>query len=305
MLKKEFISPIWSAAPTPLLNNGELDVESLKRLTEHHYKMGIRGVFIGGTTGEGPFLPRRIIRELAISTVDAVAGRMAVTLQITDNSAERMIDNIDYFGDIAIDAIVIAPPFISLNATQDYLYDMYRQVIEASPCDVGIYHRNTPTAPNGETLSRLAELPKVVILKDSSGNVDDEKSILSTRDRLRATKDFYAYCGAEFDCPKAIQAGYDGMMIGGACFNGRMAGKIVELTRKGQIVEAKALQLRMNNLMYDVFGGKDIHCWLAGQKQLLVELGIFTTNKCVMNYQLDKETAENIKIAVKREEEFL
>jgi 4-hydroxy-tetrahydrodipicolinate synthase len=192
-----------------------------------------------------------------------------------------------------------------MNVTQDYLYNMYRQVIEASPCDVGIYHRNTPTAPNGETLARLAELPKVIILKDSSGNLDDEKSILSTRDRLRATKDFYAYCGAEFDCPKAIQAGYDGMMIGGACFNGRMAGKIVELTRKGQLDEAKSLQLRMNNLMYDVFGGKDLHCWLAGQKQLLVELGIFTTNKCVMNYHLDKETAENIKIAVKREEEFL
>ncbi len=305
MLKKEFISPIWSAAPTPLLNNGELDVESVKRLTEHHYKLGIRGIFIGGTTGEGPFLPRHIIRELAISTIDAVAGRMAVTLQITDNSAERMIDNINFLGDLAIDAMVIAPPFMSLNVTQDYLYNMYRQVIEASPCDIGIYHRNTPTAPKGETLARLAALPKVVILKDSCGNLDDEKLILNTRDSLRATKDFYAYCGSEFNCHKAIQAGYDGMMIGGACFNGRMAGKIVELTRKGQLDEAQAMQERMSNLMYEVFGGKDLHCWLAGQKQILVELGIFTTNKCVMNYHLDEETAKNIKIAVKREEDFL
>ena len=73
----------------------------------------------------------------------------------------------------------------------------------------------------------------------------------------------------------------------------------------GEIDKAEALQERMNRLMYDVFGGKEITCWLTGQKQLLVELGVFSTNSSYYRYPITDDCAAAIKAAVKREKGWL
>ncbi len=307
MWNESFMSTVWSAAPTPLTAKGELDTASIQRLANHHYNMGIRGVFIGGTAGEGTLLPRTMLLELAQATVAASNGRMCTALQITDNSAERMIDNINFFASSQVDLFVIAPPFTCLNPSQDFLFEMYRRVIEASPIPVGIYHqgKNSAVKVSPETIAKLATLPNVVTLKDSACTAEDTKVILATRDNLRGNKPFFAYCGNEFDCVGAAQAGYDGMTVGGACFNGRMVKAVFELAKEGKIAEATALQSRLNELMYDCFGGRNISCWLAGEKQVMVELGIFTTSKCLMNYQVTPECLTAIKNAITREKEFL
>jgi hypothetical protein len=61
----------------------------------------------------------------------------------------------------------------------------------------------------------------------------------------------------------------------------------------------------MNELMFDVFGGKDIHCWLAGQKLLMVKLGVFSTNKTIINYQVDAACEKAIDAAIEREKAWL
>lgn len=307
MRDKIFRNTIWSAAPTPFDRDGELDLNSLRRLADHHYALGISGVFIGGTAGEGPLLPRRMLFDLAAETVKANAGRMKTALQITDNSAERMLENIRCFVASGVDMFVIAPPFVCMKPDQDYLFNMYRKVIDASPLPVGLYHQGKSGAVSlaPETVSRLMLLPNVVFIKDSACNQDDTRAILGMRDRMCEDKAFSAYSGDEFNCVGAAQQGYDGMMIGAGCFNGRMAKSIFELVHSGNIEDAKRLQARLNTLMYDCFGGPDIPCWLAGEKQMLVEMGIFCTNSCLMNYHLTGECAEAIRAAAVREAEWL
>lgn len=310
MFDNRFISTVWSAAPTPLLDEGNIDRISIERLAEHHAELGIKAVFIGGTCGEGPLLSRASLHELAEYSVKANTARgIATMLQITDNSAERMIENVNFYADAGIDLAVIAPPFIQPHAEhdQEFLYQLYMKVIEASPVPVGLYHRRAGSSViiEPETIARLAEHPKVLTLKDSACTPHDTEVIIAVRDSLQGKKPFYAYNGNEFDCVGAALNGYNGMMIGGGCFNGRLARKIFELAKNGNLEEAKSLQERLNTMMYDCFGGKNIACWLAGEKQLMVELGIFSTNTCLMNYQLTPECAEAIKNLRVREAEYL
>lgn len=307
MFNTDFMGSVWSAAPTPFTAEGKLDSESIFRMADHHAALGISGVFIGGTCGEGAYLTDNVTAELSRLTVEAAAGRMAVTLQITDNSVPRLLDNLKRAEDNGVDMVVIATPAIAINYDQDYLYNMYYSVAKAAKIPVGIYHRgvNVPVKMTAETVARLAELDNVITLKDSSGNKNDAAVILAARDALRGKKPFYAYCGNEFDVVGAAVAGYDGMTIGGGCFNGKMAKEIFELAKSGKISEAQVLQERMNKLMYDVFGGKNISCWLAGQKQLMVELGIFSSNYCLCNYHLNEEYLPVIQRAVEREAEYL
>ena len=307
MLNTDFMGTVWSAAPTPFTADGQLDREAIFKLAEHHVKLGIKGVFIAGTCGEGAYLPDRMTFELAKLTVEAAAGRMAVAMQITDNSILRLLDNLRRGTDAGIDMAVIAPPNAAINFDQDYLYRLYSSVARASPIAIGIYHRGAAAAVevHPETIAELVANENILMLKDSACRKHDTEVILSARNALRGKRRFFAYCGNEFDCAGAALAGYDGMTIGGGCFNGKMAKEIFELARAGQVDEARHLQERMNNLMFDVFGGKDISYWLAGQKQLMVELGIFSSNYCLCNYRLDPSYIPTIKAALEREKSYL
>ena len=307
MFDTKFMSTVWSAAPTPFTADGKLDRDAIFKLADHHAKLGIKGVFIAGTCGEGAYLSDSVTAELAKLTVEAAAGRMKVAMQITDNSVPRLLDNLKRGVDAGIDMAVIAPPNVAINYDQDYLYDLYSKTAKASPVAMGIYHRGAaaPVNMQAETIARLSEMENIIMLKDSACKEHDTAVLLAARDAVKNRKHFFAYSGNEFDCVGAALAGYNGMTIGGGCFNGRMAKDIFELAKAGKVDEARALQERMNSLMFDIFGGKNITCWLAGQKQLMVELGVFSSNYCLCNYHLDKSYLPTIKAALEREKEYL
>jgi len=65
---------------TPLIDRDTLDRAGLERLLEHILGGGVHGLFILGTTGEGPSLSYRLRRELIDQVCRQVAGRVPVLL---------------------------------------------------------------------------------------------------------------------------------------------------------------------------------------------------------------------------------
>jgi dihydrodipicolinate synthase/N-acetylneuraminate lyase len=304
-MQAEKLCGVWSAAPTPLTVDFKIDEASIERLAAHHEKLNINGIFIAGTCGEGPWLSDAMRLELANLSVKYNQGKMLLAMQVTDNSALRIIDNTKRIADTGVDIAVIAPPFFVINSTQDYLKKLYLEAIEASPLPVGIYHlgKNSKTRVEVGTITEIINHSNVKIIKDSSSDPVAMSAIIEAREQRKG--ELFALNGNEFDCVTYAQAGYDGALLGGACFNGLMAGEIIRLAKLDKIADAKLLQSRMNDLMFDVFGGKDIHCWLAGQKLLMVKLGIFSTNKTIINYSVDAACEKAIDAAIEREKMWL
>lgn len=77
------LSGAWSATPTPLTKSLKIDTASVKRLVKHHDRLSQKGLFVGGTCGEGPFLKRREFRRLTASVTEANNGRMVIAVQVT------------------------------------------------------------------------------------------------------------------------------------------------------------------------------------------------------------------------------
>ena len=178
------------------------------------------------------------------------------------------------------------------------------EVIEKSSLPVGVYHRGKHSSVGIEidTLEQIIEHPKVVIVKDSSS--DSTACEMICRATKKRKDELFALEGDEFNSVPYIEAGYDGLMFGGACFNGFMANKILKLAKSGNIEGAQTMQKHMNKIMRKVFGG-DNPCWLAGQKQMMVELGIFNTNKTIIDYQINKKCISTIKRIVDQEKAYL
>jgi len=304
-LNCENIAGVWSATPTPFTNQLKLDIEAIPRLIEHHLRLGVKGLFLGGTSGEGPWMSDSMRLELANEVVKSNQGRMLLAMQVTDNSAMQVIENIKRIEDSGVDIAVIAPPFFQFNATQEYLKDLYLEVIENSSLPVGVYHRGKHSSVEIETdtLEEIIVHPKVVIVKDSSSDPVVRKMICKA---IAKRKDeLFALDGDEFNSVPYVEAGYDGFLFGGACFNGFMANKILESGKAGDIKGAQAMQDYMNGIMTKVFGGEGLPCWLAGQKQIMVELGIFNTRKTIINYQITDECIKAIKDVVEQEKACL
>src|SRR5256885_13071266 len=75
---------IFPPMVTPLRDRDVLDVAGLERLIEHLLAGGVHGLFILGSTGEGPSLSYSLRRELIARTCRQVAGRVPIMVGITD-----------------------------------------------------------------------------------------------------------------------------------------------------------------------------------------------------------------------------
>lgn len=295
---------IWSAMCTPLNEDLTVDLAAIPKLIEHQLKLGVRGLFIAGTSGEGPWLPDSERYVLARAVMQAVHGRIPVSMQVTDNSAERMIDNVHLCEKAGVDIVVIAPPFFQCAPTQDSLFELYKKVVDASSLPVGIYNRGKASSVflEPETLERIISLPKVMMVKDSACDPAFTKVVLKVQ--KERGNGFYALNGNEFAIDQAIADGYTGMVLGGGCFNGAIAQEIFNLVKAGKQAEAADLQKHLNDIMYRVFG-KNIECWMAGQKTLMVRLGVFNTAAHTMSYKLSDACSKAIDEVIKNEAKWL
>ncbi len=83
---------MWSATPTPFHQDLSIDAASVSRMVEHQRRLGVTGLMLGGTCGEGPWMTAPDLCELTRRSVAASAGGMTVTVQVTDNSPRRILE---------------------------------------------------------------------------------------------------------------------------------------------------------------------------------------------------------------------
>jgi dihydrodipicolinate synthase/N-acetylneuraminate lyase len=298
-ISKDALTGVWSATPTPLTQKMTVDTQSVKRMVDHHLRLGIRGLFLAGTCGEGAWMPERQKRLLVATVAKYAKGKMLVSVQVTDNSAARILDNMRTVREDGADIAVIAPPLFLLNATPRTLLNLYRQAIRESPLPVGIYDRGTfgSVVVPDEVLAQIYLEPKVIIVKDSSTNPIRRDIALAVR---RKRPDLRLFDGDEFHCVDYLKAGYDGLLVGGGIFIGHLAGMIIKAVEDDDLPRAEKLQQRMNRIMYAVYGGKKITCWLSGLKRLMVEVGVFRTWNNYLDYPLTASCLRDIqKVLVK------
>ena len=302
MNNPELFRSVWSATPTPFDDSGHVVEAAVERLVEHHVRLGVAGLFLAGTCGEGAWMPDRERRCLVQRVV--ACQKLPVAVQVSDNSAARILDNIEVAAADGADFAVIAPPRFLMNATPANLLRLYQTAIRASALPIVLYdlgaHANL-VVPN-EILPEIYAEPNVVAVKDSSGDPSRREIALAAR---AARPDFALQTGDEFHCDEYLRAGYDGLMLGGAAFQGFLAAQIVRAAQDGDWQAAAAHQARMTRLMLAVYGGEKITCWLAGEKYLLTKLGVFEGNFNYLNYELTPHYRAEIDRALEEEREVL
>lgn len=303
-IPQELLTGVWSATPTPLLKKMRVDIASLKRMVDHHLRLGVKGLFLAGTCGEGPWMPEREKRLLVQTVARCAKGRLLLAVQVTDNSATRILDNIQCAREDGADIAIIAPPYFLMNATPQNLLHLYQRAIRESPLPVGLYDRGrfSSIVIPATVLEKIYEEKNVILIKDSSLMPSHRRIALAAK---RRRPELVLLTGAEFNSVEYLRAGFDGLLLGGGIFTGYLARKIMEAMAAGDLSLAQRLQRRMNRMLYAVYGGRQLRCWLSGLKWLLVQMGIFRTWNNFLHYPLTPSCIRGAKLVLERDMDVL
>ncbi|SLN56339.1 4-hydroxy-tetrahydrodipicolinate synthase [Pseudoruegeria aquimaris] len=159
------------ALVTPF-KNGELDIDTLKRLVDWHIAEGSSGFVPVGTTGESPTLTHREHEIVVEEVVKAAAGRVPVIAGAGSNNTAESIHLAKHAEAVGADAILVVTPYYN-KPTQEGLKAHFEAIHDA--CNLPIIIYNIPGRSivdmTPETMGELARLPRIVGVKDATGDL--------------------------------------------------------------------------------------------------------------------------------------
>ena len=238
------ISGIWLPIITPFVA-GEVDLVSYEKLLTHYLDRGVSGIFPLGTTGESPTIDDDEMEAIVECTVSVVANRVPVFVGIGGNATAKVMKTVKRLERYAFPGIVSVCPYYN-RPGQDGMREHFTRIAEATAKQILIYNIPYRTSINlaNETLLRLAELPNIVGVKDSSGNLAQSLELL----RLRP-KGFAVLTGDDPSLYTMLAHGGDGGILASSHVWTEQFVAVYERMRANDHQGARAIWSRLETLV--------------------------------------------------------
>ncbi|MBA3313202.1 MAG: dihydrodipicolinate synthase family protein [Planctomycetaceae bacterium] len=258
-----------AATFTAMHDDGSLDLDRVSPMVERLLADGVAGLYVVGSTGEGPSLTSNERRDVAAAFVKAAAGRVPVIVQVGHNSLADAAELAAHAAEIGADAISATPPSYFRPESLDDLIGCIRRITEAAP-RLPFYYYHIPMRTGVEVdlvefLRRGHELPSLHGVKFTSPRVD----------QLQAAMRF---AGERYD----LLFGFDEMLLSAAAigvkgavgstynFAAPLYRRLLDAAGRGDLKTAARCQQRSVEMINVIVrqGG------FAGQKAIMGLLGM-------------------------------
>ena len=159
------------ALVTPF-KNGELDLDTLKKLVEWHIAEGSTGLVPVGTTGESPTLSHEEHERVVEEVVKAAAGRVPVIAGAGSNNTVEGIRLIRHAERVGADAALVVTPYYN-KPTQAGMFAHFKALHDSCTLPIVIYNipGRSVVDMTPETMGELAKLPRIIGVKDATGDI--------------------------------------------------------------------------------------------------------------------------------------
>jgi 4-hydroxy-tetrahydrodipicolinate synthase len=160
------------ALVTPF-KNGELDLDTLKKLVDWQIEQGSTGLVPVGTTGESPTLSHEEHEAVVEAVVKFAAGRVPVIAGAGSNNTVEGIRLIQHAERVGADAALVVTPYYN-KPTQAGMIAHYTALHECCTLPIIIYNipGRSVVDMQPETMGKLAQLPRIIGVKDATGKIE-------------------------------------------------------------------------------------------------------------------------------------
>lgn len=255
----------FAALVTPF-KNGELDLDTLRKLVEWHIGEGTHGLVPVGTTGESPTLTHEEHETVVAEVVRAAAGRIPVIAGAGSNNTLEAIRFMQHAEAVGAEAALVVTPYYN-KPTQRGLVAHFTALHDC--CELPIIIYNIPGRSvidmTPETMGELSKLPRIIGVKDATGDL-----ARVSLQRMSCGKEFIQISGEDPTAVGFNAQGGVGVISVTANVAPKLVAQVQEATLEGDYARALELQDRLMPLHRAIFTEPG----LVGAKYAMAKLGL-------------------------------
>ncbi len=156
---------------TPIAENGEPDLDLLRKQTEYLASSGAHGFFVGGTTAEGAFLSTGQKKEIFKLVKEVSNGRQFLCMAALQPSTAQVVQEMRVLENLEPDYFVAVTPYYG-EKDQPTILERYKTLAGESSVPLILYNipGRTQSPMSVETVLELSVVENVAGIKDSSGD---------------------------------------------------------------------------------------------------------------------------------------
>ena len=284
------------AIVTPMFDDGSLDLDALRQLIDWHIDAGTDGIVIVGTTGESPTVDVNEHCLLIKTTVEQVAGRVAVIAGTGANSTREAIELTRNAKELGADACLLVAPYYN-KPTQEGLYQHYAAVAAAVDIPQILYNvpGRTGCDIHNDTVIRLSAISNIVGIKDATGGIERGTDLL-----LRLPKDFAVYSGDDATGMALMLLGAHGVISVTANMAPKLMHQMCVAAMAGNVKTACEINAKLFALHQKLF----VEANPIPAKWVLQQMGLIKTGIRLPMVNLSAQYHDVLKNAMNRAEIF-
>lgn len=245
------------AVTTPFDAQGRIDYPRFETLLERYLTAGVEGFVLSSGTGMHVYLSQEESRQLVAFGTQVIKGRARVIVQTSALLADEVVQRTRHAAECGADGVMVLPPFFEGPTDDQSIIDFYATVSEAGLPIIGY---NVPQAVGVEVtpslLRQLSEIPNFVSVKDSSGDLAAQASLIRTG--------LPTMNGADPLVPYALFAGAAGLIWGGANMAPRSCVAVVKAAIEQDWARAREIWRAIEPVMSLIWQGDYVQSVYAG-----------------------------------------
>ena len=228
---------VFPALTTKFTQNDTLDLDLFGKNLELQIQSGVHGIVLGGTLGEASVLELAEKETLVKYTLEKVAQKIPVILNIAEGSTKEAIRQANYAKDWGADGLMVLPP---MRYKSDHLETItyFQTIAESTDLPIMIY--NNPVDYKIEVTLEMFEIlqqnANIQAVKESTRDISNV-----TRMKNQFGDRFKILCGVDTLAMESLCMGADGWVAGLVCAFPKETVSIYNWIKSGDIL--KALQL--------------------------------------------------------------
>jgi 4-hydroxy-tetrahydrodipicolinate synthase len=240
------LAGIFTPNLVPLDHHGDIHEAELRRYVDWLIDHGVHGLYPNGSTGEFTRFTAEERRRIVEIVCDQARGRVPVLAGAAEANVRETLSACEAYHACGARAVAIVSPFY-YKLSPESVYAYFREIATNSPIDVTLYNIPMFASPiDVPTIRRLAEFPRVVGIKDSSGDMAFMLRMMSAVQPVRP--DFVFLTGWEAALVPMLLMGCQGGTNATSGVVPEITRKLYDLVQERRIDEARTLQFRLLEL---------------------------------------------------------
>ena len=235
---------------------GDVNVEAVEALTRYFVKKGVKGVYVGGSSGECIYQSVAERKLLLEHVVKAAEGKLTIIAHVACNNTRDSQELAAHAESLGVDAIASIPPiYFHLNDTAIAKY--WNDISAAAPNTDFIIYNIPQLAGVALTMPLFREMlknPRVVGVKNSS--MPDQDIQMFKDEGTRDGRAFVVFNGPDEQFISGRVMGADGGIGGTYGAMPELFVKLNSLLEERDLDTARALQYDIDNVIYTMCSGK-------------------------------------------------